>query len=87
MRTLPHADPGVPNTRSPARLLRWIAGEQSGTLALGMILGVAWMLAQALVPWAIGNGINEVIEGDTTSAWQWAAVVAALGLTQAVAGV
>jgi ABC-type multidrug transport system fused ATPase/permease subunit len=52
-----------------------------------MILGVAWMLAQALVPWAIGNGINEIIEGDTTSAWQWAAVVAALGLTQAVAGV
>jgi ABC-type multidrug transport system fused ATPase/permease subunit len=52
-----------------------------------MILGVAWMLAQALVPWAIGNGINEIIEGDTTSAWRWAAVVAALGLTQAVAGV
>ena len=45
------------------------------------------MLAQALVPWALGNGINEIIEGDTTSAWQWAAVVAALGLTQAVAGV
>jgi ABC-type multidrug transport system fused ATPase/permease subunit len=52
-----------------------------------MILGVAWMLAQALVPWAIGNGINQIIAGDTTSAWQWAAVVAALGLTQAVAGV
>lgn len=87
MRTLPYADPGVPDTRSPARFLRWIAWEQSGTLTLGMILGVAWMLAQALVPWAIGNGINEIIEGDTTSAWQWAAVVAALGLTQAVAGV
>ncbi|HEX6337027.1 MAG TPA: ABC transporter ATP-binding protein [Jiangellaceae bacterium] len=87
MRTLPYADPGVPDTRSPARFLRWIAGGQSGTLALGMTLGVAWMLAQALVPWAIGNGINQIIEGDTTSAWQWAAVVAALGLTQAVAGV
>ena len=87
MRTLPYADPGVPDTRSPARFLRWIAWEQSGTLALGMILGVAWMLAQALVPWAIGNGINKIIDGDTTSAWQWAAVVAALGLTQAVAGV
>jgi len=87
VRTLPYADPGVPDTRSPARFLRWIAWEQSGTLTLGMILGVAWMLAQALVPWAIGNGINEIIEGDTTSAWQWAAVVAALGLTQAVAGV
>ena len=87
MRTLPYADPGVPDTRSPARFLRWIAWEQSGTLTLGMILGVAWMLAQALVPWAIGNGINEIIEGDTTSAWPWAAVVAALGLTQAVAGV
>lgn len=87
MRTLPYVDPGVPDTRSPARFLRWIAGGQSGTLALGMILGVAWMLAQALVPWAIGNGINQVIEGDTTSAWQWAAVVGALGLTQAVTGV
>ncbi|HEX5994509.1 MAG TPA: ABC transporter ATP-binding protein [Jiangellales bacterium] len=87
MRTLPYADPGVPDTRSPARFLRWIAGEQAGALALGMMLGIAWMLAQALVPWAIGNGINEIADGDTTSAWQWAGVVAALGLTQAVVGV
>ncbi len=87
MRSLPYADPGLPDTRSPARFLRWIAGGQIGTLALGMIFGVAWMLAQALVPWAIGNGINRVIEGDTTSAWRWAAVVGALGLTQAITGV
>ena len=56
-------------------------------LVLGMILGIAWMLSQALVPWAIGNGINRVIEGDTTSAWQWAGVVGGLGLAQAITGV
>jgi ABC-type multidrug transport system fused ATPase/permease subunit len=52
-----------------------------------MTLGVVWMVSQAMVPWAIGNGINQVTEGDTTSAWQWAAVVGALGLTQAITGV
>ncbi len=87
MRTLPYADPGVPETRSPVRFLAWIARGQIGTLALGMILGVAWMLAQALVPWAIGHGVNEVIEHDTGGAWRWAAVVGVLGLTQAVTGV
>jgi ABC-type multidrug transport system fused ATPase/permease subunit len=87
VRQLPYADPGVPDTRSPARFLRWIAGGQIGTLALGMLLGVCWMVAQALLPWAIGNGIDGVVDGETTSAWRWAAVVAALGIGQAVAGV
>ena len=87
MRVLPYADPGVPDTRSPATFLRWLAGGQIGALALGMILGVGWMVAQALLPWAIGNGIDGVVDGETTSAWRWAGVVAALGLAQAVTGV
>jgi ABC-type multidrug transport system fused ATPase/permease subunit len=87
VRYLPYADPGLPDTRSPARYLRWIAGEQLGTLVLGTVFGVVWMLSQALVPWAIGNGIDEITQNQTESAWRWAAVVGALGVVQAVAGV
>lgn len=52
-----------------------------------MLFGICWMLAQALMPMAIGNGIDGIVDDDTTSTWRWAAVVAALGLIQAVTGV
>ena len=87
MRSLPYADPGLPDTRSPARYLRWVAGGQKGTLLVAMLFGICWMLAQALMPMAIGNGIDGIVDDDTTSTWRWAAVVAALGLIQAVTGV
>jgi hypothetical protein len=46
MRELPLADPGVPDIRSPKRLLVWVGGRQIGTLAIGIAFGIAWMLAR-----------------------------------------
>ncbi|MFW6204984.1 MAG: ABC transporter transmembrane domain-containing protein [Actinomycetota bacterium] len=68
------------------RYLTWVAGGQRGALAAGTALGVIWMMAQALLPWAIGNGIDRVAGGDTPGAWRWAAVIGALGLVQAGVG-
>lgn len=87
MRTLPHADPGTPDLRSPGRLLWWLARQQSVTLAGGFVFGVIWMVSQAFVPAAIGQAIDAIAAEDASTVLRWAGVVAALGLVQAVAGV
>ncbi len=85
---LPYADPGVPDTRSPARLLLWVASKQLPTLAAGITLGVVWMLALALMPFAIGQAIERgVVDDDRQQLLLWAGILLALGATQAVAGV
>ncbi|MCY7372676.1 MAG: ABC transporter ATP-binding protein/permease [Spirochaetaceae bacterium] len=88
MRHLPFDDPGTPNLRSPARYLLWTGRMQWRTLALGVVFGVVWMVAQALVPAAIGRGLQEgVAEGDLATAGRWSLVVLGLALVQAVFGV
>jgi ABC-type multidrug transport system fused ATPase/permease subunit len=87
MKQLPFADPGTPNTRSPTRFLLWVGRHQVGTLLLGMTFGIVWMLAQALLPWVLGQAIDEgVATGDTQALLAWAAALLGLGVVQAVAG-
>jgi ABC-type multidrug transport system fused ATPase/permease subunit len=87
MKQLPFADPGTPNTRSPTRFLLWVGRHQVGTLLLGMTFGIVWMLAQALLPWVLGQAIdNGVATGDTQALLAWAAALLGLGVVQAVAG-
>ncbi|TDC49191.1 ABC transporter ATP-binding protein [Jiangella ureilytica] len=87
MRALPYADPGVPDTRSRLRFLGWLARAQWRTLVVGAFFGVVWMVSQALMPWAIGHGIDGIIDDDSGSTARWAVLVAGLGLVQALAGV
>jgi ABC-type multidrug transport system fused ATPase/permease subunit len=85
---LPIDDPGLPDTRSPVRLLVWTGRHQLGTLALGMVFGILWMLAQALMPYAIGRAIqNGIVDRDNGALARWALTLLALGLLQAGAGV
>ncbi len=88
MKLLPFSDPGRPDTRTPARFLLWIGRRQLGTLVLGMTFGVIWMLAQALLPYALGRGVDDgLAAGDNGALLLWAGVLLALGTVQAVAGV
>ena len=88
MRDLPVADPGVPDTRSPVRFLLWIARGQLRTLVAGITLGICWLVAQAVMPWAIGRGIAlGIVPGDVVAAAQWALVLLAIGVVQSTAGV
>jgi ABC-type multidrug transport system fused ATPase/permease subunit len=88
VRHLPFADPGTPDLRSPARYLIWTGRQQWRTLAVGVVFGVVWMVAQALVPAAIGRGLQAgVAEKDVRAAGLWSLVVLALALVQAVFGV
>ncbi|MBB2913481.1 ABC-type multidrug transport system fused ATPase/permease subunit [Streptosporangium becharense] len=87
MRSLPVADPGVPDARSAAAYLRWVARKQAGTLLLGITYAVVWWLAMALVPAALGKGIDAVRAKDMPGLLTWGGVVFALGVVQAVAGI
>ena len=65
----PVADPGDPDTRSPVRLLVWVGRHQKRTLALGIFFGICWMVAQALMPFAIGRAIQHgIVEGSNRDA-------------------
>ncbi|WP_371405033.1 ABC transporter ATP-binding protein/permease [Kribbella sp. NBC_00662] len=88
MRQLPLADPGIPNHRSPARYLWWVAGGQARTLAGGMAFGIVWMGAQAFIPAILGRAIDEGIAAkDGERLLQWTALLFAVGVVQALAGI
>src|SRR5688500_18525205 len=85
---LPVADPGRPDARWPARLLVWVGRHQLGMLAAGVARGITWMVAQALMPYAIGRAVQGgLVERDGGALAVWAAVLLGLGLLQAAAGV
>jgi ABC-type multidrug transport system fused ATPase/permease subunit len=86
MRSLPVGDPGTPDARTPLRYLCWIARRQAGALAVGISYAIAWWLAMALVPAAVGAGIDAIRTKDGSALLTCGAVVLALGTVQAVMG-
>jgi ABC-type multidrug transport system fused ATPase/permease subunit len=85
---LPYDDPGIPDRRSPLRFLLWVGRQQKRTLAGGIFFGILWMLAQALMPFAIGAAIQRGIANhDNQALVEWTLVLLGLGGVQAVAGV
>ncbi|WP_329482006.1 ABC transporter ATP-binding protein/permease [Kribbella sp. NBC_01484] len=88
MKQLPFADPGVPEHRSPARYLWWVARGQKRTLIGGMAFGILWMAAQAFIPAILGLAIDEGIAArDGERLLQWTAALFAVGVVQAIAGI
>ena len=88
MRKLPLDDPGTADHRSPGRYLWWLARGQSHTLVLGMVFGIIWMSAQAVMPAVIGRAIDlGVAARDTSELLRWSLILLAIGLVQAVSGI
>ena len=88
MRSLPLADPGVPDLRSPARFLLRVAVLQKWTVLGGVTFGVLWMGGQALVPYVLGRAIDEgIAQGDRGALVDWVLLLALLGALQAVTGI
>lgn len=77
----------MPDLRSAERYLWWVALGQRRTLLIGVTWGIAWMGAQALVPGALGAGVQTVVDADPGGALRWGLVVLALGAVQAFAGI
>ncbi len=85
---LPFAAPGEPDTRSPARLLIWVGRHQRATLLAGIFFGITWMVAQALMPFAIGRSIQSgIVDHDNRALAFWTLTLLGLGLIQAFCGV
>lgn len=73
---------------SSARYLLSLLRAQWRSVTAGALLGVAWMLSQALMPAALGRAIGDgVAARDEGALVTWAAVLLGLGAAQAVTGV
>jgi ABC-type multidrug transport system fused ATPase/permease subunit len=84
MREIPFPDPGRPDTRSTARFLLWVAARQWPTQVVGMASGAVWMLAIALIPAALGRGVDEgIVAGDGGGLLRWALALLGLGAVAA----
>jgi ABC-type multidrug transport system fused ATPase/permease subunit len=80
MREIPFPDPGRPDTRSTLRFMVWVAREQWRTQVLGMLAGMAWMVSIALIPAAVGRGVDEgIVPGDREGLFRWALALLGLG--------
>lgn len=88
VRHLPLDHPGTADHRSPARFLWWLMRGQWHTMLLGALFGIAWMVAQAVMPAVVGRAIDAGIAAkDTGALLTWSAALLAIGLVQAVAGI
>ncbi|MEU7867942.1 ABC transporter ATP-binding protein [Dactylosporangium sp. NPDC049140] len=87
MRRLPQAEPGEPDSRSAARYLLWIVRGQRSLIAGGIFFGVLWMVSQALVPAAIGAGVDALARRDRAGVLIAGAALLGLGSATAVTGV
>ncbi|WP_406040843.1 ABC transporter ATP-binding protein/permease [Micromonospora sp. NBC_00898] len=88
MRFSPAGDPGLPDDRSATRYLVWLAGRHPFLFGTGIALGVVWMVAQALMPAAVGRAVDAgLAHRDPDALLTWGAVLLGLGVLQAVAGI
>jgi ABC-type multidrug transport system fused ATPase/permease subunit len=87
MRQLPVPDPGTPDLRSPNRFVLWLMAQQRASVSLGIVWGCAWMIAQALVPAAIGAAIDALAGHRTAAFTEDCLAVLGLGVLTAVTGV
>ncbi|GAA1278045.1 ABC transporter ATP-binding protein [Sphaerisporangium rubeum] len=87
MRSLPLADPGVPDARGPFHYLWWIVRGQPVPLFSGIGFAILWWLAQALVPAAVGRAVDSLTVQDAGGLVRWSFVVLGLGCFGAFTGV
>ena len=88
VRHLPLTDPGTADARSPWRFLGWLMKGQWHTLLAGMLFGIVWMVAQAVMPAVIGHAIDDGIAAkDVHGLLRWTLAMLGIGLVQAFAGI
>ncbi|MEU7581552.1 ABC transporter ATP-binding protein [Streptomyces sp. NPDC041068] len=77
-------DPGIPDRRGPARYLWWVTASQRQRIALGALLGSAWMICLTLPPYILSRAIDDGLRpGDRATLLGWAAALFGIGVLQA----
>ncbi len=78
----------MPDVRSPARYLWWVACQQMPTVLGGIAFGIVWMVAQAVMPAIIGRAIDEGVAAQNLNRlWFWSLALLGIGVVQAAAGI
>ncbi|MDX2649457.1 ABC transporter ATP-binding protein [Streptomyces sp. PA03-1a] len=84
LRALPHADPGVPDTRSGFRFLLWLERRQIGGQIKATLWGTLHMAAVACFPAAVGIAVQAVVDGSGGRLALAGGLILALGAVTAV---
>ncbi|MEV0122322.1 ABC transporter ATP-binding protein [Streptomyces sp. NPDC050703] len=88
MATAPSTDPGVPDRRGPARYLWWLVTAQPKRVALGALLGSAWMVGLTLPPYVLSRAIDDGLRpGDQSALIGWTAALFGVGVLDAWLGI
>ena len=88
MKRLPLDHPGTPDHRSPGRFLLWLARAPGVTLLGGLLFGIVWMSAPAVLPPVSGRALDRGIAArDNEELLRWALVLFGIGLVQAASGI
>ena len=81
--TIPHPDPGDPETAGPLRYMWWLVRCQPWRVLRGALVGTAWMVGLAARPYLIARAIDDGLRRSDHRAlliWVAAIVVAGFGL-------
>ncbi|MDX3352464.1 ABC transporter ATP-binding protein [Streptomyces sp. ME01-24h] len=81
---LPHADPGVPDTRSGFRFLLWLEQRQIGGQLKATLWGTLHMAAVACFPASVGIAVQAVVDGSGGRLALAGGLILALGVVTAV---
>ncbi|MGW3247079.1 ABC transporter transmembrane domain-containing protein [Streptomyces sp. NPDC001070] len=84
LRALPHADPGVPDTRSGFRFLLWLERRQIGGQIKATLWGTLHMAAVACFPTAVGIAVQAVVDRSGGRLALAGGLILALGVVTAV---
>jgi len=77
-----------PDTRSPARFLRWHLGQQRSIILAAILMGVLWQLPLTVGPWLVGKAVDQgILTGDTDSVMWWTGLLLVVTLVGAAFGI
>ncbi|MGR4879815.1 ABC transporter transmembrane domain-containing protein [Streptomyces sp. LARHCF249] len=81
---LPYADPGVPDARSGPRFLLWLGRGQLGGQFKSLCWGLVHFSGIAGLPYAVGSGVDAVVDRDSTRLLLVGGLLALLGVAISV---
>lgn len=86
--TIPHPDPGRPDTRSPARYLWWLITRQPVRVLRGSFFGSSWMIGLTVPPFLTAHAIDDGLRAHNVPALlMWTAGIVGIGAVNAYLGI